>query len=174
MFDFLSIKKSVQDLSKQVSELKGRIETLKRKREDVATAPAALVDIKARVATLLEERTAVYSKGFRRQMDVFARKPERIADAGAMKQDLMMSMPPEAGQTASIFTLEMGLSALLKDEILKGLMAQIDAMDWPDQGLPFAERVQVLAKIDAEIAQLEYDLSTLNQAARSAGISIDA
>lgn len=174
MFDFLSIKKSVQDLSKQVSELKGKIETLKRKREDVATAPAALVDIKARVAALLEERAAVYSKGFRRQMDVFARNPERIAAAGAMKQDLMMSMPPEAGQMASVFTLEMGLSALLKDGILNGLMAQIDAMDWPDQGLPFAERVQALGKIDAEIAQLEYDLSTLNQAARSAGISIDA
>jgi hypothetical protein len=68
----------------------------------------------------------------------------------------------------------MGLSSLLKDGVLNGLMAQIDAMDWPDQGLPFAERVQVLGKIDAEIAQLENDLSALNQAARSAGISIDA
>lgn len=174
MFDFLSIKKSVQDLAKQVSELKGKIEALKRKREDIATAPAALVDIKARVTALVDERAAVYSKGFRRQMDAFVRKPERIAEPGALKQDLLMGLTPEAGQTASVFTLEMGLSALLKDGILKGLMAQIDAMDWPEQGLPFSERSSALEKIDAEISQLEYDLNALNQAARSAGISIDA
>lgn len=174
MFDFLSIKKSVQDLAKQVTELKKKIESLKRDREDVATAPAALVDIKATVSALLDERAASYAKGFRRQMEVFVRKPGRIGEPDALKQQLLMGVPPGAEQIASIFTLEMGLSALLKDVIHKGLMAQIDAMEWPEQGLPMVERARQLAKMDAEISQLESDLNALNQAARSAGISIDA
>lgn len=174
MFDFLSIKKSVQDLSKQVADLKGKIETLKRKREDIATAPAALVDIKKRVTALVEERAAAYSKGFRRQMDVFVRKPERIADPGALTHDLLIGVTPESGQTASLFTLEMGLSALMSDAIIKGLMAQIESMEWSDQGLPFSERVQALEKIDAEIAKLEQDLNAIHRDARAAGISIDA
>jgi outer membrane murein-binding lipoprotein Lpp len=174
MFDFLSIKKSVQDLAQQVSQLKQKIEALKRAREDLATAPAARVDIKATVSALLEERAATYAKGFRRQMDAFVRKPDRIGAPGALRQELLMGIPTEAGQISNLFTLEMGLSALLKDAIHNGLMAQIDAMEWPEQGLPMAERKLALEKMDADISTLESDLNALNQAARSAGISIDA
>lgn len=173
MFDFLTVKKTVQDLASKARSLKDKIEELKKQREDIATAPAAKSDIKAQISRVIEERATQYEKHFRRQMDRFIRTPARITDAAQLRQNLFLAIPPENGQTASFLTSEMGMAAIFKKLMIDGLHAQVDAMEWPDQGLPAAERARAILELDDSISRLELELSEMLGSARSAGISID-
>lgn len=173
MFDILTVKKTVQDLVSKARSLKDKIEELKKQREDIATAPAAKSDIKAQISREIEDRAAKYEKHFRRQMDRFVRAPARIADGGQLRQDLFLAITPENGQAASFLTAEMGMAAIFKKLMIDGLHAQVDAMEWPDQGLPAAERARSILELDDSIGRLERELSELLGSARSAGISID-
>lgn len=173
MFDFLAVKKTVQDLAGKARSLKEKIEQLKKQREDIATAPAAKSDIKAQITQAVEERAKQYEKHFRRQMDRFVRAPARVTDPAQLRQDLLLAITPDNGQMASFYTAETGMSAIFKRLMLEGLHAQVDAMDWPEQGLPAAERANAIHELDESIAKLETELRELLGSARSAGISID-
>lgn len=173
MFDFLTVKKTVQDLASKARSLKEKIEQLKKQREDIATAPAAKSDIKAQITQAIEERSKQYEKHFRRQMDRFVRAPARAAEPGQLRQDLLLTITPDNGQMPSFYTAEAGMAAIFKRLMLEGLHAQVDAMDWPEQGLPAAERAKALGELDTSIAKLESELSDMLGSARSAGISID-
>lgn len=172
-FDFLSFRKTVQDLASKARALKEKIEQLKKQREDIATAPAAKSDIKAQITQAIEERAKQYEKHFRRQMERFVRAPARVSDPAQLRQELLLAITPDNGQMASFYTAEVGMAAVFKRLMLEGLHAQVDAMEWPDQGLPAAERAKVIHELDASIGALETELSELLGSARSAGISID-
>lgn len=174
MFDLLSIRKTVQDLASRVRESKASIEKMKRQREDIANAPAAKSDIKAHLTQLVEQRSKIYETSFRKQMERFVRSPARINDATIMRQDLLISAAPDPGQMANMLHAEFGLSALFKEQVLKALHAQVDAMDWPVEGMPATERAKAMKDLDESISKSERELAELLSSARAAGIAIDA
>lgn len=173
MFDFQMFKKSVQSLAGEVRQARAEIEQLKRKREDIANAPAAKVDIKAAYAALIERRAEIHAKGFNRQMERFVRAPGSVKKPEVLNEQLLLAVTPSADGIANFMTMESGVLVLFKSAALKALNEMIDAMPWPGEGLPVDERDEVLAKLDKEIAELQAQVQELTSNAAAAGISID-
>jgi hypothetical protein len=84
MFDFLGVKKAVNDLASQVKSIKAHTEKLKRKREDIANAPAAKSDIKAHLNLAVVADGDLQTHGFKRQADKAGNAPFHQRAHGAV------------------------------------------------------------------------------------------
>lgn len=171
--DFSFLKNAVTGLAGQVKDLKTSIEKLKRQREDIANAPANLNDIKAGLAAALEERRAAYLQALRLQLDFFTRKPDSVTDPEIFKRLLLVAAPEHLGITPAFKNLENGIAGLFQPELLASLNAAVDSMDWPQAGLPAAQRVKKLAELDKSIESAEKQIQELKSSASAAGITID-
>lgn len=174
IFDFSSLKKSIQGLGQQVKTLRAQIEKLQREREDVLSAAAAKADVKAIFGTWLAAREAEFVESWRRHLDVVIRRPSSFNDPAKASQYLaVFAVEPKAGLVPSPRTMDAALCAILGATVRPQLFAVIDSMRWPDEGLPMAARAAKVAELDSRIDQLKREEAELVQAAESARIILD-
>lgn len=174
MFDLLGIKKSVGALSEQLRGRRNKIEELKRQREDVATAPAALEDVRAAYVAAVEERRASFRAGLASTVDSLRARPDLLAQPGRVRRGALLFLASENYSSPEPAALvENGVMALFSEQVIQALSSELEALDWSGAGLPMVKREKKLAELDAEIAKLELEFSGLLAEARSAGIVID-
>lgn len=174
LFDFGSIKRSLQSVVGQIRSLRSDIEKRKRTREDVATAPAAKEDIKAAVRAWADAAKLEYQKRLRATLGSLISTP-----ADLEKGNLLGRMTV-AGAFHQIGGIEPGpkavdglLCTFFGQGLIDGFMKSIDQMDWPREGLPLAERARRLEALDKEIADLTEQLAELTKAASEAGVTLE-
>lgn len=175
--DFLSLKESVQSIGNRVSQLRTDIEQKKRRREEIAAAPLAREDVVLMVDDLLRRAKEEYPQ---RLAESFAQRIMRCnvelpKDITALRQRLdtnLIGIHNHATQLQpEAVDLEFGLCALLGETIRGPLVKVIEEMPWPaDPGLPMAERFAELARLDAEVINLEKELRTIEREAEAAGV----
>lgn len=174
MLDLLGLRKSVGALAAQLKERRQRIEVLKRQREDIASAPPALEDVRAAYISAVEERRASFREGLVRTVDSLKARPELIAQPGRVRRGALLFLASEnyaSPEPAAI--VENGIAALFSEQVIKALSSELEALDWSDAGLPMVKREKRLADLDAEVSALEGELSALIADARSAGVVVD-
>lgn len=174
MFDFSSLKKSVQSVADQVKQLRKRIEDLKRQREDIETAPAAKSDIKALVEAWVQSKAVQHQKALRAMLDPFVRKPAKADDVGHVNQYMtLLGAVSGQNQIADTRSMDAVICGLFGPQILQGLSRSLDALDWPNEGLPMVQRRVALEKLDEEIAALTEEEQALTESARLAGVIVE-
>lgn len=174
-FDFFQLKKSIQDFGDQVKKQRAAIEQLQRKREDMACAPAAKSDVKAIFDAWISGCVEEYEENLTRQIAPVLRKPHNYQDpkSHSAMQLAVLAVQPGVGSPASARSIDRALMALLGPQLRTELFKLIDAMEWPDEGLPMAERIKKLAEMDASISALQKAEAELVQHAAQARIVID-
>lgn len=171
MLDLLGIKNSVGALAGQVKELGAKIENLKRQREDIATAPPALEDVKAAYVAAVEARRASFRDGLARFVGSFKASPDAVMGALGHGRLLFMASDSYVAPYPSVL-VENGIAALFSEQVIKAMSSELEALDWSEAGLPMAKRKKKLESLDAEIAALERNRNELITGARNAGVTI--
>lgn len=173
LFDFLSLKKSVNAFAGQIKGLSRQIEQLKRERENIMTAPPALQDVVEAYKRELDVRRNAFRDGFARKINYFHAKPALLERPRPLGDSSLLALASENYSIAPFHLLENGLAVVLGDQILRALTAELEVLDWSKAGLPWAERRKRIAEMDAQIARHEKELAELRTSAQEAGIIID-
>jgi hypothetical protein len=178
MFDFSSLKKSVQSIAGQARDLRAQVENAKREREDITNAPVTREDVKAMVSAWAAGKSAEYVKRLHCNMQELIRDAKSLQDPKMIEH--RMTLFGKTRQQGGEFTMfpgpeleDMAICCLLGPALVTALHAAIDRMDWPAGALPVAARVKAVNKLDAQIAELVAQEAELVTTARQAGIVIE-
>ncbi len=168
VFDFLSIRKSVDSLQGQLAGLRSQAEGLKREREELHLAPATKDDVIAAFCARIDEVGATYPADLKRAAGVYFAGRE----IPSLKTQTLGFLLPQANYGMNAPALMAGLAFLLQNDLKAGVSRAISALDWPAHAVSLAERSKRLGKLDAEIAKLEKEEAELREHASRAGIVI--
>lgn len=184
LFDLGDLRKSVAALVAEVRGLRATIQEKQREYEDIANAPAARSDVKALYEIFFQQAAADYRQSLTKHLEVVCRKPKSFMPLVPQEDDgfpklcantatyLRVFAPADDGaQTPK--SMERSVVALLGETIKAQLFKAIDAMPFPNEGLPMAERPAKLAKLSAEIEKLIVKEEKLATEARHAGVVIE-
>ncbi len=174
-FDFSILRKGVADLASQISTLRVSLERLKRQRDDLIAAPASKTDLKAAARKHLVDQQAAFGAVVRAQLDVFVRRPDRLANRELIaKQMTLLGATGKPGDSvASHRSMDVVLAGLFGPAITDAYLAAIDAMEF-EEGPTNADRAIKLMAIEKEIAAMQQQLDELVSAARGIGNVIEA
>lgn len=168
-----SIKAALTGLKTDQRKRRAQLETLRRERDLVATAPAARADIKAALRAYVDAGGERYSTLLQRALAPLVAKPSMLADqervAGVF--GLVAATAPQGNPTPRGF--DMLLSAVAAELTVAAIDRAVDAMTWPaPEGLPLAARAAELARLDGLIAKLEAEEEAVAAQARDAGLML--
>lgn len=169
--DFTQIKTALASLKSATRSRRGQLETLRRERDLVATAPAARADIKAALRAYVDASGERYTVLLQRALAPLVAKPIMLGDAERVAGvfGLVAATAPQGNPTPRGF--DMLLSAVAAELTVAAIDRAVDAMTWPaPEGLPMAQRQAELARLDGLIAQIETEEAEVAAAARSAGL----
>jgi hypothetical protein len=168
VFDFLSIRKSVDSLQGQLAGLRSQAEGLKREREELHLAPATKDDVIAAFCARIDEVGATYPADLKRAAGVYFAGRE----IPSLKTQPLGFLMPQANHGMNSAAVVASLAFLLRDDMKAGIARAINALDWPAGAVSLAERSKRLSKLDADIARLESEENSLREHASRAGIVI--
>ncbi len=168
-----SIKAALTGLKTDQRKRRAQLETLRRERDLVATAPAARADIKAALRAYVDAGGERYSTLLQRALAPLVAKPSMLTDpervAGVF--GLVAATAPQGNPTPRGFDLV--LSGLAAELTVAAIDRAVDAMTWPaPEGLPLAERAAELQRLDAAISRLESEEEAVAAQARDAGLML--
>lgn len=174
IFNFSTLRKSLQDFSAQVHSLRADIERLQRQREDVLSAPAAKADVKAIFNDWFVQREKDFTEMWSGHLTGVFRKPGNFKDPARAAQHLaVFAVQRNANNGADLKSMDIALCALFGAALKPQLWKMIDAVDLPNEGLPLAERARKIEDLDAQLDRLKAEEAELVQAAAQARIVID-
>jgi len=169
MFDFLSIKKAINGLSKQIKNLRATIEEKKREREDLQTLPASREELVRVLHEWVEDSANRYVGCLGKSWGYIIKNPLGCDKNSAHFSALTAT---RSGPTNQI--QQDALIFFLKDLIKDGIERAVDMIDYPKDTGPSVEirnsRIEIL---DKEISKLEEEEDGLVAEAESAGVHID-
>ena len=178
-FDFTAIKKSKESLEKRLFDIRNQTLELQKKVEAIRYAPAARENIKTHVRTWVKDAADNYAKKLLEKINRLAKSPVSsngydlrpfVTFGGAtgpngsqVNQDLQPSAQ-EIGQA---------LCALLGPVVLDSLLTAIDAMPWPENAVPMADRERLIAELSEQISKLTAEEAQIVKQAVEAGLTVD-
>lgn len=168
-FDFLNLRKTVDSLVGNVRDVRAKLETLRRQREEIAVAPATREDVIA----ILHARIDAGARSYLKNLDLVVAPVINKAHRGnAENFTHSILAAPESGQAPDLKCLESGLFFALNQQMKEAITRAVSQIEWPGSAVPLATRSKQLEKLDAEIAVLEKEEGELTQHANEAGITI--
>lgn len=174
ILDLLGLKRQVEGIAGEVHGLRREIEALRRQRENVANAPVPREDIKAALRSWVAGRVSLYEKQLGITLSGLIRNPAAVMRGDYHELTLTGSSFHRAGglNPNGQGSTDAAFCALLGESVVPAIERVIDAMEWPEAGLPMAARTKKLAELDATIAQRVAQEAELTSTARAAGILI--
>lgn len=173
MFDFLSLKKAVADLSGAVRSKTEELENLRRERDRIKSAPATKEAVIGLISEQISTRAALYAGRLQTSLQQMGYGTERLIDAGgAAHMVAVLTAREHTTQVPSVYDVEASLCYLLKDQLTAGVASAIKQMQWPDGAEPLEDRAARIVKLDKKITDAEGDLKALREQAAAAGILV--
>lgn len=174
MFDLSSLtaalRRTVKTFEDRLIEIRSELGKLRAQRDAVVYAPAARSDVKAMLTAWVQNTGAAYSSSLQRSLHEFIRTPRSLQVPKRIEQLVCLVAPDEAGASPDLRNFDQALCALFGDQLTRALVATIDAMEWPEEGLPLADRASRVEKLDEKITALQAEEVALINQAQSAGI----
>jgi hypothetical protein len=170
LFDFASIRRSVLGLEDQLKKMKNDILDLQRKREAMLSAPANKVDVKNMLSGWVRNSGEVFRQTLGVTLKDFVRNPRNMTPQRLAGMVSVAGAAQPLGDALRPKDVDQALCALFGPLLDTALLKQVDLLDWPDEGLPLAQRTIEAEKLNQGIAQLEKEYSDLIDGAESAGI----
>jgi len=172
-FDFSFIRKSVQSLSSQVTDLRAQIAKLTAERAAILAAPASREDVKAMVTSWAKDRASEYITSLQMNMAFFVKYADKLADPATVRQRMTVfgaSQQLGSGFESGPSLNDKAVCALFGAALIDGVHAAIDRMQWPDGALPLEGRQKRVQEIDRALSTLVAEEAEIVSSARSAGV----
>ena len=177
MFNISLFKKSIGDFAAQLRAVRRQIEELQQLRENVTNAPSTREDVKSMVAAWAARKSDEYILRLRFNMGRFVTNAMALQDPAEVERG--MTLYGKTRQLGGAHTMfpgpeleDMAICCLLGPQIVKTLHAAIDAMDWPSNSQPLADRARKISDIDARLSKLIQEEQDLVSAAAEHGVQI--
>lgn len=172
MFDFLTIKKSAESLKQSVDSLQSRVNELR-------------AELQSTNAQINQTRNARINRA--EMADVVGRWVEKSAAGFTAAVAAQMERDPKNGLSGNVglFSLVRNSSGKLDADDMDGVMCAlfgaqikqaivdtIHAVEWPNEGLPKAERAKEIERLDKICTKLGDEITEIVQGATQSGITI--
>ena len=167
-FDFLKIKKTVNDLQSHIGKVRNEIRDLQAEREKIAKAPATREDVKSFLFSRIENKGSDYSRTFNDLAINLAMRPDRLNRTA----DTPVMTVTRGDMAATPYTIEGAVCAFLDGVLRQGIAAAIDAAPWPADSMPIAERQRQLGAAALGADETDTDDGEILRHANDSGISI--
>jgi hypothetical protein len=173
MFDFGAVKKSVDSLDERLKNLDAEIRAVQAQRDNITNAPAARADVRQLVERWIDTRAAGWAHDVATTLRPFIVRP--VSPSARLRQNLISivdPIDPQGTSPISAAAVDRMLCALFRDQIVDALHAVIDgATEWPAEGLPFDQRPDATADLDAKLAELAAEQTRLREQAAELGLN---
>jgi hypothetical protein len=180
MFDFSQLLRPLASLKSRAAALRDEIQNLMAQRARVHLAPAARSDVKAMLARWVDRKSAGLSEALASAIGQFVRQPQMIRDEARTNRILSL-VSPSTGPGVMLSAgddepaseqLDRALCGVMGPQIKEALLAAVDLMEWPDEGLPLTARDAEVKRLDEQINRLQTELDALERQAAEANITI--
>jgi len=170
IFDFSSIKRSVRNFEQKLDEISKEILELKSKRERILSAPANKDDVKVMLKNWVHASGEGYRQSLRTTLSEFVRNPRNMSPRRLSDLVCVSGAAQPGADSLRPQDVDQALCAIFGPQLINALCEQVEAMEWPEQGLPLTLRTAEADKIFERIAQLEQEYEVLTNEAAEAGI----
>lgn len=171
--DFSAFRKQVQTVSDQVRQIKAEVETAKRERDELMSAPAAKSDLKTAVRAYLQAQYKEFETVLQAQLQPMISKPEKMqAPQIFARQFTMLGATARADSAATPASMSMVLCGLIGPALADAYCERIDALQY-EEGPTLRERQGRIQSLDTLIGEREAQLEELLSSARAAGLLIE-
>jgi hypothetical protein len=140
-------------------------------RNRVQSAPAVRADVKAMLTRWVDNKGVGFAGSFAASIREFVNRPAQMGDMRVNQVVSLVGQVSVDGDMASA-QLDRAMCAMFGPAVKAALMAAVDAMEWPAEGLPLAERAKEIDRIDQQIEKLQVELDGLARQAAEAGINL--
>lgn len=178
LFDFGKFTSALTGYTETLQDVRSKIELIDRQIEDVTFAPVAKSDMKAAMVNWLDSRRDRWSKAFAEKVGAMANQPETFGCGDhAMFAEVMRRGPlPVISEHNGHFHpdgVQDMLAALLGKQMVEHMNRLVDELPWPEGGISASERIERLAKLNAQREKLLADERSLVAEAERVGLSAD-
>ncbi|MFO1245502.1 MAG: hypothetical protein U1E71_10025 [Ramlibacter sp.] len=167
MFDFLTLKNSVEAIREKHHKLHREREVLRAEINAVRHAPINRAD----VVELVEQWIQRTQTGFNEAITGRLAQLYRSNQAGPHKAGFLGLVSP-AGDQLPVGAVDSLLCAMFSDQLRLAMHAAIERMPQPGEGLKAAERAKKLADLEARNKALTQDIEKIAKDAADAGIDL--
>ena len=152
-----ALGKAVSIFRDEISTTRAKLETAKRRREDLLAAPLSKADVITLLSAYIDRQADKYPDELRRsiaQLHTERSLKDGTADASRSGEFVAGGILNHSGNGPR---LSETLMFLLRDSVKAGIASAIEQIsEWPaNPGPPIRERTDELAKLEAEIKSLE-------------------
>ena len=141
LFDFLGLKRGVQNIVAQIDSMRQRLEKLRREREDVAGAPSAREDAIATWNKLIDDAGAAYPKNLASVANIFHSNGGKLNNM--LKHEVSWGMLLGTHSNGNVSAIVPALAFLLRDDIKAGIARALNEMPWPANAMTLEKRAKV-------------------------------
>lgn len=178
LFDFGKFTTALTGYTETLQTVRSKIEQIDRQIEDVTFAPVAKSDIKAMFSAWLDSRRDRWCKAFTEKIGTMAHKPERFSggDDAAFAEMMRRAALPTWSEHNNHFHpdgVQDMLMGLFGDQVSEHITRLVDELPWPEGCLTAGERIERLAKLNAQREKLVADERDLVATAERVGLSAD-
>lgn len=174
-FNFDVFKRALGDVSAQLKNMRASRELAMRQREDLQSLPLAKSDYLATLDAWIDRQSAGFAQRLETGSAHYRRNP-----LTAVPEDTKAPCPPiriltatkNPEDTATPIGVEFNLYALLGPQIKTALRNIVNEMNFDGAGPPRAERLQMIAALDARIDAIDKQEQELIEQAGAAGVKL--
>lgn len=167
MFDFLSIKKTVESLQKQHDELCSELQSVESKITQTRQAPVNKADLSEIVAAWVDKS----AQGFPVAVSAHMAKHYRTGSAVAANVGFF-SLVKDSADGLNAGAMDGVMCAVFGNQIKAAIVSSIDGMDWPGEGLPVAKRELEIQRLEKIAQKIRSNIDNILQGAHEAGVTL--
>ncbi len=173
MFDFLTIKKSAESLKQSVDSLQSRVDELREEQQktnaqinQTRNAPINRAEMADVVGRWVETSAARFTAAVAEEME---RNPASGISAGRMG---LFSLVQDSSHKVNADAMDSVMCAVFGGQIKQGIVDAIHAVEWPNEGLPKAQRAKEIERLEGICQKLGDEITEIIQGATQSGITI--
>lgn len=165
-----ALRRAVKTFEERRQAVRTELERLRRERDAIMYAPAARADVKSALSRWVEETGHAYGDRLITNIGELIRQPSSMDGSRRVAQLMSVAQPTKFGGEADARAFDSAFCAILGAQLTEALHAAIDRAQWPEEGLPLAQRKVKLADLDAQIAALQAEENSILDEAQAAGV----
>ena len=166
------IKKNVDSLQDEVDSENKALREAEAQRLKLINAPVPKDDLKLVVRQVVDNASRGFNEGLRAALLPFLHEGAALQQPARVDTLGVAGLGRRRDETTSLRQVDQLLCGLFGAQVTDALIKAVDAMDWPNDGLPYAQRAAALAKVDGDIFKIRARIRALYEQAESVGVSL--
>lgn len=172
MFDFLTIKKSAESLKQSVDSLQSRVNELRAELQSTGAQINQIRNAAINKSEMFEGVGRWVEKSAAGFTAAVASRMERDPKSGLSGNVGLFSLMEDRSGKLTAADMDSVMCAVFGAQIKLGIVEAVNAVGWPNGGLPTAERTKEIERLDKICTKLGDEITEIIQGATQSGITI--